>query len=93
MPEKYKNTKLFKGVNLYTIILATVPSSEYVIIGAHYDTFKDTPGADDNASGCALVYGLGKMVTKLEKRSKNMIWFFWMKKRLDMREVWHLQIG
>jgi hypothetical protein len=76
LPKKYKNTKLFKGVNLYTIIPATTPSSEYVIIGAHYDTFKDTPGADDNASGCALVYGLGKMITKLKTRSKNVILVF-----------------
>ena len=84
LPEKYKNTKLFKGVNLYTIIPSTVASSEYVIIGAHYDTFKDTPGADDNASGCALVYGLGKMLTQLETRSKNIILVF-----LDEEETGH----
>jgi hypothetical protein len=76
LPEKYMNNKLFKGVNLYTIIPSTVASSEYVIVGAHYDTFKDTPGADDNASGCALVYGLGKMLTQLEKRGKNIILVF-----------------
>lgn len=84
LPEKYKNSKLFKGVNLYTIIPSTVTSSEYVIIGAHYDTFKDTPGADDNASGCALVYGVGKMLAQLEKRSKNIILVF-----LDEEETGH----
>ncbi len=84
LPKKYKNTKLFKGVNLYTIIPSTVSSSEYVIIGAHYDTFKDTPGADDNASGCALVYGVGKMLTQLEKRGKNIILVF-----LDEEETGH----
>ncbi|HZB14448.1 MAG TPA: M28 family peptidase [Chryseolinea sp.] len=84
LPEKYKNTTLFKGVNLYTIIPSTMASSEYVIIGAHYDTFKETPGADDNASGCALVYGLGKMLTQLEKRSKNIILVF-----LDEEETGH----
>jgi hypothetical protein len=76
LPDKYKNTKLFRGVNLYAIIPSTVTSSQYVIIGAHYDTFKSTPGADDNATGCALVYGVGKMLTKLEKRSKNIILVF-----------------
>lgn len=84
LPDKYKNRKLFKGVNLYTIIPSTVASSEYVIVGAHYDTFKDTPGADDNASGCALVYGLGKMLTRLEKRGKNIILVF-----LDEEETGH----
>ena len=76
LPEKYRNPKVFKGVNLYTIIPSTVESSEYVIIGAHYDTFKDTPGADDNASGCALIYGLGKMLAQLEKRGKHIILVF-----------------
>jgi len=84
LPEKYKNNTLFKGVNLYTIIPSTVASSEYVIIGAHYDTFKETPGADDNASGCALVYGLGKMLTQLETRSKNILLVF-----LDEEETGH----
>jgi hypothetical protein len=84
LPEKYKNTKLFKGFNLYTIIPSTAASSEYVIIGAHYDTFEDTPGADDNASGCALVYGLGKMLTQVEKRGKNIILVF-----LDDEETGH----
>jgi hypothetical protein len=76
LPEKYMKTQVFNGVNLYTIIPSTVASSEYVIFGAHYDTFKDTPGADDNASGCALVYGLGKMLAQLQKRTKNIILVF-----------------
>ncbi len=84
LPEKYKTTKIFKGVNLYTIIQSTVESSEYVIIGAHYDTFEDTPGADDNASGCALVYGLGTMLSQLEERGKNIILVF-----LDEEETGH----
>ena len=37
---------------------------ERIIVGAHYDSFTDTPGADDNASGVAglieLAYLLGK---------------------------------
>jgi Zn-dependent M28 family amino/carboxypeptidase len=84
LPDKYKNPNLFRGVDLYTIIPSTVASSEYVIIGAHYDTFKETPGADDNASGCALVYGVGKMISQLEKRSRNVILVF-----LDEEETGH----
>lgn len=41
---------------------------ERIIVGAHYDTFTDTPGADDNASGVAglieLAYLLGKTRVK-----------------------------
>ena len=79
---------------VYTIIPSTVASSEYVIIGAHYDSYKDTPGADDNASGCALVYGLGKMLTQLETRSKNIILgLSRMKKRRDMQETGIRKMG
>jgi hypothetical protein len=76
LPEKYENTQIFKGVNLYTIIPSTVASADYVIVGSHYDTFKDTPGADDNASGCALVYGVGKLLTHLQNRTKNILLVF-----------------
>lgn len=43
-------------------IVATIPGastpSEIVVVGAHYDTVRDTPGADDNASGTAVVIEL-----------------------------------
>jgi hypothetical protein len=35
-------------------------ASEIVVIGAHYDTTQRSPGADDNASGCAGVLALAK---------------------------------
>ena len=31
--------------------------SENIILGAHYDTFEETPGADDNASAIAVLLG------------------------------------
>lgn len=33
---------------------------EIVVIGAHYDTYRGTPGADDNASGCAALLALAR---------------------------------
>lgn len=84
LPEKYNNPETFNGINLYTIIPSTIKSSQFVIIGAHYDTHRETPGADDNASGCALVYGVGKMIGQLETRRKNVILVF-----LDEEETGH----
>lgn len=37
-------------------------SAKRIIIGAHYDTCGDTPGADDNASGVAGLLALGRML-------------------------------
>lgn len=38
------------------------PSGERLIIGAHYDSFDQTPGADDNASGVAGVIELAYLL-------------------------------
>lgn len=37
-------------------------SAKRIIVGAHYDTCGDTPGADDNASGVAGLLALGRML-------------------------------
>ncbi len=45
-----------------TNVLATLPSaivaSSYYVVGAHYDTVPETPGADDNASAVAVMLEL-----------------------------------
>ncbi len=66
-------TKNYEGKNIYTIIPATIKSDEYVIIGAHFDSVQNCPGANDNASGCALVYGVAKQIAALKTRKKNVI--------------------
>lgn len=42
------------------------PSQETVVIGAHYDSVSESPGADDNASGVA---GLLELARRLSERS------------------------
>jgi len=49
-----------------TNVLATHPTrtsaSDYYVVGAHYDTVPDTPGADDNASAVAVMLELARRV-------------------------------
>lgn len=47
-------------VNIVATIPGTEVPSEIVVVGAHYDTVRDTPGADDNASGTAVVLELAR---------------------------------
>jgi len=59
------------GRNYRNVIVAFGPETgSRIVVGAHYDTYEDTPGADDNASGTAglieLAYLLGK--TELKQR-------------------------
>ncbi len=38
--------------------------SDTIIIGCHYDSVRNTPGADDNASGCAMTLALSRKLKK-----------------------------
>ncbi|MFQ6061309.1 MAG: M28 family peptidase, partial [Thermoplasmata archaeon] len=52
-----------EGVN----IIATKPGkniNQIVVIGAHYDTIDNTPGADDNGSGIAALLELARVLGK-----------------------------
>jgi Zn-dependent M28 family amino/carboxypeptidase len=46
--------------NLAAEVRGTGRPEEVVIVGAHYDTVPDSPGADDNASGVAAVLALAR---------------------------------
>jgi hypothetical protein len=43
------------GVNLYAHRVGTVPHAGRIVLGAHYDTVENSPGADDNATSVATV--------------------------------------
>ena len=47
-----------KGFNVIAEITGTLHPEQIVVIGAHYDTELHTPGADDNASGVAVMLEL-----------------------------------
>jgi len=66
----------FQGANVYTVLPATNESDEYVILGAHFDTELDCPGAIDNGSGIAIIYSVLKNLITLKERSKNVIVVF-----------------
>ncbi len=75
-PKKHEYQTKLKGKNIYTIIPATVKSKEFVVLGAHYDSVKGSRGANDNASGTALVYGVAMQLAKLKARKRNFVIVF-----------------
>jgi Zn-dependent M28 family amino/carboxypeptidase len=62
-----------EGQNLYSVLKATVPSEENIVLGAHYDTVSHCPGANDNATGVALVTAVAAELSKTTPRSRNLI--------------------
>lgn len=59
--ETHEEVHVPAGAQTPTIVVEVPGTSrrgEIIVIGAHYDTFQGTPGADDNASGVAGVLAL-----------------------------------
>lgn len=59
------------GINVIGTLEATKETDEWVVLGAHYDSVKDCPGANDNATGTALVYEVAKYLSQLKERNIN----------------------
>ncbi len=65
-----------EGINLVAMLPALIPSDEYVIFGAHYDSERGSPGAIDNATGVTLSLTLASKLVTLKTRKKNFIVVF-----------------
>jgi hypothetical protein len=98
------NKKVSQDNNIVGYIPASSPSKDYVVIGAHYDHIgkgeyssraedKDRNlvhnGADDNASGTALVLELAEYFSKLKETNptlfkKNLVFALWSGEELGL---------
>ena len=60
-----------KGINVIGKVSATVATEKHIILGAHFDSERKTPGAVDNASGVALCLALARELQNFEHREYN----------------------
>lgn len=58
-----KDTTITKGEN---IIVRVGAGTKRIVVGAHYDAFADSPGANDNGSGVAVLLSLIKQLQDVE---------------------------
>ena len=61
------------GTNVVARIPATGASAGTWVVGAHYDSVPESPGADDNATGTAIVTTLGRWLALVPCRSHDVI--------------------
>jgi hypothetical protein len=54
--------KFAEGVNIFAERLGTDKAAGKILVAAHYDTVPDSPGADDNASGVAVVLEIARLL-------------------------------
>jgi len=76
LEHNYVSVSGLTGTNIYATLPATVGSTEYIIVGAHYDAVSGSPGANDNASGVAMIFGLIKELKKVKFRNKHVMFVF-----------------
>lgn len=63
------------GNNTYRNVVVHLgpDTGDYLVIGAHYDVYKDYPGADDNASATAGLIELGRLLSPIKDKLKRPI--------------------
>jgi hypothetical protein len=59
------------GTNVYADLAATVTTDQYLVLGAHFDGVQGSPGANDNATGVALVYAVARQLAAVPCRAMN----------------------
>ncbi|MCL6754221.1 M28 family peptidase [Nostoc sp. CCCryo 231-06] len=59
---KPKLEKFSEGVNIFAERVGTNKAAKAILVGAHYDTVASSPGADDNASGVAVVLEIARLL-------------------------------
>jgi Zn-dependent M28 family amino/carboxypeptidase len=75
----------------YTNLEVEIPgaslANEVVVLGAHYDSHRKSPGADDNASGCAILLEIAReMNGQTSARTLRLVFFAlseWPHQRTD----------
>lgn len=83
-PHDYVNAKHGRGTNLYHVLPATVPTDKSIVVGAHYDTVKAGPGADDDGSGVTALIMIAERLKRLPNRSANVIFAFFDQEELGL---------
>src|SRR5260370_2589976 len=54
--------------NLEIELAGCVQADEIIVLGAHYDTVRNSPGADDNASGIAALLEIAALLRAIPPR-------------------------
>ena len=70
------------GANVYAMIPATMGNEPQIVVGAHFDTVANSPGANDNASGSAVVLAIARYLKDAPCRKAPVIIAFF-----DQEEV------
>jgi hypothetical protein len=74
-----------EGENIFTILPCGKPGADAIVLGAHYDAVRNSPGANDNSSGVAAVIGVAREMSRVRKRGKDLIFVFFDEEERGLR--------
>jgi Zn-dependent M28 family amino/carboxypeptidase len=74
--DSYLHNYRENGNNVVGLIKSTVTTDSYIVLGAHFDSVPNCPGANDNATGTALVFSVAKYISELKSRNHNVLIVF-----------------
>lgn len=64
------------GTNLFAELPSTASNAPWIVVGAHYDTVRTSPGADDDASGTTAVLMVAEALSGMTQRRMNVLFVF-----------------
>ncbi|MBW4639246.1 MAG: M28 family peptidase [Gloeocapsa sp. UFS-A4-WI-NPMV-4B04] len=64
------------GINIFAQRQGTDPQAGVILVAAHYDTVVNSPGADDNASGVAVVLEIARLFNSIPTPRTLQLAFF-----------------
>jgi Zn-dependent M28 family amino/carboxypeptidase len=73
------------GQNIYAIAGPADPNAETVVLGAHYDSVRGAPGANDNATGTALITAAAARLSRLKPLTRRLIFVLFDEEERGMR--------
>jgi Iap family predicted aminopeptidase len=74
-----------EGRNIFALLPANRPAAEFVVLGAHYDTARNSPGANDDATGVAVVTAAAVEMGRVPSRSRNILFVLFDEEERGLR--------
>jgi acetylornithine deacetylase/succinyl-diaminopimelate desuccinylase-like protein len=64
------------GENIYAELKCGSPGADAIVLGAHYDTVRVAPGANDDGTGVVIVLGVARAMMRSKPKLHDMIFVF-----------------
>lgn len=61
------------GTNVWARLAGDTSGAAAIVVGAHYDSVPNSPGADDNATGVAVVLAAARYLAEVDCRQRDVI--------------------